>query len=122
MDVFDDLVAEQDELERVLSELPEQVWLSTSGAAGWTIADVVLHLAQTEEAVVATAQPGTRASSSSRGSPARSAHPAGPRIVSQFASAFPPQDQICSRTADGRCTGVRSVLSRRDEGVLGWSC
>src|SRR5204863_3786561 len=31
---------------------------SPSAAAGWTIADVVLHLAQTEEAVVATVSAG----------------------------------------------------------------
>ena len=54
MEIFDDLVAEQDRLEAILDELDEAAWLSPSGAAGWSIADVVLHLAQTEEAVVAT--------------------------------------------------------------------
>ncbi len=29
-------------------------WMSASGAEGWTVADVVLHLAQSEEAVTAT--------------------------------------------------------------------
>jgi uncharacterized protein (TIGR03084 family) len=53
-EVFDDLEAEQDALEAVLVDLPEGAWLSESAAAGWTIADVVLHLAQTEESVVAT--------------------------------------------------------------------
>jgi uncharacterized protein (TIGR03084 family) len=53
-EVFDDLEAEQDALEAVLTDLPEGAWLSDSAAAGWTIADVVLHLAQTEESVVAT--------------------------------------------------------------------
>jgi uncharacterized protein (TIGR03084 family) len=52
--VFDDLAAEEERLEGVLSGLPERVWLSASGADGWTIADVVLHLAQSEEAVLAT--------------------------------------------------------------------
>jgi uncharacterized protein (TIGR03084 family) len=54
-DIFDDLAAEQEQLKRVLSGLPADSWLRPSGAAGWTVADVVLHLAQTEEAVVATA-------------------------------------------------------------------
>jgi uncharacterized protein (TIGR03084 family) len=55
MEIFDDLVAEQDRLEAILSELSPDAWLSSSGAADWTIADVVLHLAQTDEAVVSVA-------------------------------------------------------------------
>jgi uncharacterized protein (TIGR03084 family) len=53
-DIFDDLVAEQDRLEAILDELDGDAWLSPSAAPGWSVADVVLHLAQTEEAVVAT--------------------------------------------------------------------
>ena len=54
VDVFDDLEAEQEALVAVLDGLPADAWASLSGAAGWTVADVVLHLAQTEEAVVAS--------------------------------------------------------------------
>ena len=54
MEIFDDLEAEQDALETVLTGLPEQAWRSESAAPGWTVADTVLHLAQSEEAVVAT--------------------------------------------------------------------
>jgi len=54
MTVFDDLAAEQERLEAILGGLDEGQWMSASGAAGWTVADVVLHLAQSEEAVVAT--------------------------------------------------------------------
>jgi uncharacterized protein (TIGR03084 family) len=53
--IFEDLVAEQDRLESILSELSEEEWGTASAAAGWTMSDVVLHLAQTEEAVVASA-------------------------------------------------------------------
>jgi uncharacterized protein (TIGR03084 family) len=53
--VFDDLVAEQDRLDAILGGLDEASWAAPSAAAGWTVADVVLHLAQTEEAVTATA-------------------------------------------------------------------
>ena len=53
MDVFDDLAAEQDRLAGLLGSLDDQQWSSSSGATGWSIADVVLHLAQTEEAAVA---------------------------------------------------------------------
>jgi uncharacterized protein (TIGR03084 family) len=53
-DVIDDLDAEQLHLESVLSRLVPADWLAPSAAAGWTIADVALHLAQTDEAVAAT--------------------------------------------------------------------
>jgi uncharacterized protein (TIGR03084 family) len=53
-DVFADLAAEQDQLEAVLAALAPDDWVSPSAAAGWTIADVILHLAQTEEAVALT--------------------------------------------------------------------
>ena len=53
--VFDDLVAEQDRLDAILGGLDEADWAVPSAAAGWTVADVVLHLAQTEEAVTASA-------------------------------------------------------------------
>jgi uncharacterized protein (TIGR03083 family) len=53
MTVFYDLEAEQVRLERILADLDWGQWTSASGAQGWTIADVVLHLAQSEEAVTA---------------------------------------------------------------------
>jgi uncharacterized protein (TIGR03084 family) len=46
MTIFEDLAAEQDRLENILAGLDETRWASASGAAGWTVADVVLHLAQ----------------------------------------------------------------------------
>jgi len=52
-DVFADLAAEQAELDAVLVDMPEVGWLSPSRAAPWTVADVVLHLAQTEELALA---------------------------------------------------------------------
>jgi uncharacterized protein (TIGR03084 family) len=58
MSIFDDLGAEQERLEKILSGLDEEQWESASGARGWTIADVVLHLAQSEEAAAATATDG----------------------------------------------------------------
>jgi uncharacterized protein (TIGR03084 family) len=58
MTVFDDLAAEQERLEGILGGLDEAQWLAPSGAAGWTMADVVLHLAQSEESVVVTAAGG----------------------------------------------------------------
>src|SRR5581483_10380469 len=54
VDVIADLAAEQERLEALLAQLDEAAWSAPSGAPGWTISDVVLHLAQTEEAVAAT--------------------------------------------------------------------
>jgi uncharacterized protein (TIGR03084 family) len=59
MAIFDDLEAEQDRLEKILDGLGEAQWTAPSAASGWTVADVVLHLAQTEEAVVASAGGGS---------------------------------------------------------------
>src|SRR5262249_2102064 len=52
--IFDDLAAEQDALAAMLGRLGAQDWAKPSGAEGWSIGDVVLHLAQTEELVSAT--------------------------------------------------------------------
>ncbi|MCW2893081.1 MAG: hypothetical protein QOH87_3728 [Trebonia sp.] len=54
--VFDDLEAEQDRLDEVLAALGPDEWGRPSAAAGWSVSDVVLHLAQTEELVVASAK------------------------------------------------------------------
>ncbi|MGD0244273.1 MAG: maleylpyruvate isomerase family mycothiol-dependent enzyme [Streptosporangiaceae bacterium] len=59
MSIFDDLAAEQDRLEKILAGLDEAQWGTASAAAGWTVADVVLHLAQSDEAAAATATHGT---------------------------------------------------------------
>src|SRR3954470_8416314 len=52
MDVIDDLAAEQQQIDRMVAGLAEDAWTASSGAEGWSIADVLLHLAQSEEAVV----------------------------------------------------------------------
>jgi uncharacterized protein (TIGR03084 family) len=69
MTVFDDLAAEQDRLEGILLGLTEAQWLTESGASGWSVADVVLHLAQTEEAVVVTAAGGPGAADAAGADP-----------------------------------------------------
>jgi len=52
--IVDDLEAEQLRLEELLGHLTDEQWSSPSAAPGWSIADTVLHLAQTEEGVVYT--------------------------------------------------------------------
>lgn len=53
-DIFDSLEAEQDAISQMLASLNEAAWDSPSLCEGWTVSDVVLHLAQTEEGVAAT--------------------------------------------------------------------
>ncbi len=50
--VFDDLAAEYARIDAVLAALEPDAWTRPSAAAGWTIADVVVHLAQSEEFVL----------------------------------------------------------------------
>ncbi|SEF88157.1 TIGR03084 family protein [Nonomuraea solani] len=53
-DIFDDLQAEYAQLDAVLAGLTAGQWTHPSAAAGWTVSDVVVHLAQTEELVAAS--------------------------------------------------------------------
>lgn len=48
IDPFDALEAEQDALEKVLEALGDAEWNAPSACPGWSVLDVVLHLAQTE--------------------------------------------------------------------------
>ncbi|MBC6459928.1 maleylpyruvate isomerase family mycothiol-dependent enzyme [Actinomadura sp. HBU206391] len=50
-DIFDDLAAEYRQLDAVLAALTQDQWSRPSGAEGWTVSDVVLHLTQTEEVI-----------------------------------------------------------------------
>ncbi len=53
MTVFDDLGAEQDRLGDLLAGLDDAQWAAPSLAEGWTVRDVMVHLAQTEEMALA---------------------------------------------------------------------
>lgn len=68
MEIVDDLQAEQERLESLLSGLSEEQWAVASAAPGWTISDVVVHLAQTEELVAASLASGERGATWDRGS------------------------------------------------------
>jgi uncharacterized protein (TIGR03084 family) len=57
---IDDFTTEAKQLENVLETLTEAQWLAESAAKGWSIADVVLHLAQSDEGVVASASGASR--------------------------------------------------------------
>lgn len=49
------LADQQAELSGLLTDLDEADWRRSSRCEGWTVADVVLHLAQTDEMAVASA-------------------------------------------------------------------
>lgn len=53
-DVIKDLADEYRRLDGVLSRLTPDEWAAASGAPGWTVRDVVAHLALTEEGVAHT--------------------------------------------------------------------
>jgi uncharacterized protein (TIGR03084 family) len=53
-DVLNDLAAEYERLDTILSGLSEADWASASGAPGWSVRDVVVHLAHTTEGVAHT--------------------------------------------------------------------
>jgi hypothetical protein len=85
MTIFDDLAAEQDRLEVILLGLAEAQWLTESGAAGWSVADVMLHLAQTEEAVVTTVGAGAVASAGADPGSTIATFPGSDNTVDDFA-------------------------------------
>ena len=53
-DVLADLVDEYERLEAILATFTAELWTTPSGAPGWSVGDVVLHLALTEEGVADT--------------------------------------------------------------------
>jgi uncharacterized protein (TIGR03084 family) len=48
------LAEQHDELARLLADLEESDWARPSPCEGWTVSDVVLHLAQTDEIAIAS--------------------------------------------------------------------
>jgi uncharacterized protein (TIGR03084 family) len=55
-DVLADLAAQHAELRDLIVDLPEAEWHAPTPCPGWDVADVVLHLAQTDEAAIASAE------------------------------------------------------------------
>lgn len=54
--ILGSLAEQTDELDGLLARLDEAGWMLPSGCPGWTISDVVLHLAQTDEMGTASAE------------------------------------------------------------------
>lgn len=109
MQIFADLVSEQDRLDAILDALDTDAWNTPSSAEGWTVVDVVLHLAQTEEAVVASA-----ADARSRGQGTfRSAETLDDAMERMVRSERAPPDEVFARWRDARRAAV-DALQRAD--------
>jgi uncharacterized protein (TIGR03084 family) len=54
--ILDALNRQNDELDSLISGLDEEGWALPSACEGWSLADVVLHVTQTNEAAIASAQ------------------------------------------------------------------
>jgi uncharacterized protein (TIGR03084 family) len=119
VEIFDDLVAEQDRLEEILLSLDASAWATESGAPGWTIADVVLHLAQTEEAVVASVAAGAvSGSESSWRSGGETLDAAIDRQVEAERAAAP---VVLARWRAARRAAVAALLAADPDGRLLWA-
>lgn len=83
------LAAQQDELSALLATLDVQGWQSPSRCDGWTVADVVLHLAQSDELAIASLQDRYGAAASAvtdRLAPTATVDDRGPATVDQLAA------------------------------------
>jgi uncharacterized protein (TIGR03084 family) len=114
MTIFDDLAAEQDRLEDILSGLDEARWTSPSAADGWTVADVVLHLAQSEEGVVDSAS-----------GAGRDLRPSGGRTVDEAMAEWvqaerTAPEQVFQRWREARRASVAALRSADPARPLGW--
>ena len=56
MEELDALTEQHDELSKLLATLEDEDWQRPSRCEGWTVADVVLHLAQTNEMAIGSAR------------------------------------------------------------------
>ena len=55
-DILRGLAEQDDELDQLLAGLDEAAWAGPSRCPGWSISDVLLHLAQTDEMALASAE------------------------------------------------------------------
>jgi uncharacterized protein (TIGR03084 family) len=114
MSVFDDLEGEQDALEAVLAGLTPDRWTHPSAADGWTVADVVLHLAQTEEAVVATATHTPAPDWQAYGDTVDGA------MAAQVAAEQAPPEQVFERWRTARRASVAALRNADPQQPLRW--
>ncbi|WP_068920561.1 maleylpyruvate isomerase family mycothiol-dependent enzyme [Planobispora rosea] len=98
-DILDDLAAEYRQLDAVLAALTPEMWARPS-AAGWSVSDVVLHLAQTEESALASVAGGRGTGEHGSGEHGSGARDSG------------------GRAAGKRDAGERDIFVRQDGGTV----
>ncbi len=116
--IFDDLQAELDRLDGILAGLTPEQWAHESGAAGWTVTDVVLHLAQTEEAVVAS---GAAAAAGTTGENWRRTEESTDAAVERRVQAErAPADEVLARWRAARHEALATLRSADPDARLVW--
>jgi uncharacterized protein (TIGR03084 family) len=124
MTIFDDLEAEQERLAGILEGLDEGQWAAASGAEGWTVADVVLHLAQSEESVAVSVATGGGPGAGPSLGPLLSGRTAGSSIDDVAARAVQAEraggDQVLRRWQQARAVSVAALRGADPQQPLPW--
>ena len=115
--VIDDLEAEQERLEAFLSGLNESQWQQQSATPPWTISDVVLHLAQTEEAVVAS----LAADMSARADWGRADETLDEAMARRVADEQAPPQQIFERWQSARRAALHGLRAADPKSSFQWA-
>ena len=115
--VYDDLEAEQDRLDAVLGGLGPGGWGRSSAAVGWSVSDVVLHLAQSEEAVVASVRGDAAPFGRDQGRGGSVDETAARRVAAERDT---PPDAVYRRWGDARRAAIRALRECPPGARLQW--
>lgn len=113
MDELDALTEQQDELAGLLAGRDEHDWQRASLCEGWTVADVVLHLAQTNELAIASAEGRLPAAAKEMGGPGRESNVDDNAALMVAAQRDVPVSELYERWQTGIDT-LRKVLGAAD--------
>jgi uncharacterized protein (TIGR03084 family) len=115
--VLADLQAESDDLDALVSELPDHAWAAATPAAGWTIGHQIAHLAWTDRVALlaVTDQDAFQTE-------VRSALGALDSYVDDVAAAgaTAPPAEVLTRWRDGRADLAEALLAVPDGTRIGW--
>lgn len=117
VDVYTDLAAEHDQFAALLTGLAPADWRKPSAAPGWSISDVVLHLAQTEELVVATVSGDTARFEREPGGPSMD-ELAGQAVTAERGAAG---EAVFSRWQDARRAALAALRGCAHDRKLTWA-
>ena len=116
MSVVDDLAAEQERIEALLAGLSDAQWASPSAAPGWTVTDVVIHLAQTEELVSASIAGAGRAEVWERGG-----EPLDDAVAAAVAADRAPATEVFERWKRARRAAIEALRSADPQQRVPWA-